>query len=128
MLTRDLLLGLEVLDMKVEIFQSYFDKQVRYPGSMNMIFLLQNLETIKIKANFLFCITFERITLQKPLLRLFYKAKRFAFPGFLHLVLIFYFLNISEFGAKKYFTTYQTANTIQLFFAIKGNLFGLFFY
>ena len=70
----------------------------------------------------------EIFVISSALLVISYKAKRFAFPGFFHLVLIFYFLNISEFGAKKYFTTYQTANTIQLFFAIKGNLFGLFFY
>ena len=35
------------------------------------------------------------------------------------------FWNNGEFGAKKYFTDIQTANTVQLFTAIKGNFSGL---
>ena len=38
------------------------------------------------------------------------------------------FQNKLEFGAKKYFTGHQTANTIPLFVAIKGNFSGLFFF
>ena len=37
------------------------------------------------------------------------------------------FQSIGESGAKKYFTDHRTANTVQLFVAIKGNLSGLFF-
>ena len=33
------------------------------------------------------------------------------------------FRNNGEFGAKKYFTDYWPANTIQLFVALKGNFF-----
>ena len=35
------------------------------------------------------------------------------------------FRNNGRFGAKKYFTDIQTANTVQLFTAIKGNFSGL---
>ena len=38
------------------------------------------------------------------------------------------FRNIGEFGAKKYFTDNQTADTIKLFVFIKGNFSGLFFW
>ena len=38
------------------------------------------------------------------------------------------FQNKLEFGEKKYFTGHQTANTIPLFVAIKGNFSGLFFF
>ena len=38
-----------------------------------------------------------------------------------------FFRNIGEFGAKRYFTGHQTANTIQLFVAIEGHFSGLFF-
>ena len=37
------------------------------------------------------------------------------------------FGNIGKFVTKKYLTDHRTANTIQLFFAIKGNFSGLFF-
>ena len=55
------------------------------------------------------------------------KAKRFTFYGFLHFFLSCLFLNISEFGAEKYFTDHQSLNTIQLFVAIKRNFSGPFF-
>ena len=38
------------------------------------------------------------------------------------------FWNIWEVGAKKYFIDNQTANTIQLFVAIKGHCSGLFYF
>ena len=38
------------------------------------------------------------------------------------------FRNIGKFGAKEYFMDHQTANTIQLFIAIKGNFSGIFFF
>ena len=38
------------------------------------------------------------------------------------------FRNIGKFGTKKHFTDHQSANTIQLFVAIKGTFSGLFFY
>ena len=36
--------------------------------------------------------------------------------------------NNGEFGGKKYFTGHRTANTIQVFVAIKGYFAGLFFF
>ena len=39
-----------------------------------------------------------------------------------------FFRNIKEFGTKRYFTDHQTANTVQLLVAIKGNFSGLFFW
>ena len=38
------------------------------------------------------------------------------------------FLKYGEFGAVQYFTDHQTANTIHLFVAIKGNFSDLFFF
>ena len=38
------------------------------------------------------------------------------------------FLNNEEFGARKCFTGYRTANAIQLFVAIKRHFTGLFFF
>ena len=38
------------------------------------------------------------------------------------------FRNIGKFGAKEYFMDHQTANTIQLFIAIKGNFSGILFF
>ena len=38
------------------------------------------------------------------------------------------FRNIVGLGAKEYITDYQTANTVQLYVAIKGNFSGLFFF
>ena len=58
-----------------------------------------------------------------------WKAKRFAFASFLHLLLIQGFsrkLKNSE--QKKNFTDHQTADTIQIFVAIKGNFSGLIFF
>ena len=57
-----------------------------------------------------------------------WKANRFVLAGFLNLFIHdFLFRNTGEFGAKKYFTDHQTANTIQLFVALKWTFSGLFF-
>ena len=54
------------------------------------------------------------------------KAKRFAF---LYLLLLHDFSGISgNTKRKKHVTEYQTANTVQLFVAIKGKLSGLLFF
>ena len=44
------------------------------------------------------------------------------------LFLLLLCLNMGEFAAKKYFTNHQTANTIHLFIAVKGNCSSLFLF
>ena len=63
------------------------------------------------------------------LLRLLQKQNALHLPIFS----IFFFFSTTcpeyrRIGNKKYFTDYQTANTVQLFVAIKGTFFGLFFF
>ena len=61
-------------------------------------------------------------------LRLLKKQKLSLLPFFFFFFSLLFFRNNGKFRAIRYFMDPQTANTVQLFVAMKGHYFGLFFF